>query len=674
MRRDLWTGLALAVITLLVYLPVRNHDFIFYDDPQFITENPQIQSGLSWNTIRYAFTTPVAGNWHPVTTLSHALDCELFGVSPGAQHLVNVLIHAANALLLFLLLQQWVQTASTGEAARLKNPAATAGFLAVPWTALFATLLFALHPLRVESVAWIAERKDVLSGFFFLLTLWFYTRYTQAAAGPNDGRLGDAGAGSGGGATNYTLALVSFGLGLMSKPMLVTVPFVLLLIDFWPLRRLQWPLQKGARPSLPTLLGEKILFLLLAAIDCGITVTVQRHAGAMQVIQHVSLSERLSNAVVSCLRYLGKLFWPADLAIVYPHPARHYLLTDQWPGWQIGAGAAALILISVLAVIQLQRRPYLAVGWFWFVGMLVPVIGLVQVGEQAMADRYTYLPAIGLGIALAWGLNQAITSVSETGNRTIPVWAVATLVVAAGLSCVTEHQLGYWQNTVSLFEHAIAVTADNPSAQFAVGVGLEGQGETSKAMVRYRVAVAIDTNYAKAYYNMGQAFRKTGKWPEATHSYLEAARSNPNDVATQLNLAAALSRMGQPRDALTHFNAALRLEPDSTEGLNNLAWLLSTCADPVVRDGKRAVELAEKACALTNFKMPVFVGTLAAAYAEAGRFGEAVTTAQTAASLAMQTGDSNAASSNQELLKLYAANKPYREEVQNGAVSTNSKP
>ena len=688
MRRELWLGVLLAVLTLGVYWPVRTHDFILYDDPQFITENPQIQSGLSWKTVVYAFTTPIAGNWHPVTSLSHALDCELFGPNPGADHLVNALLHALNGLLLFLLLRQWFLIALTDKcSAQLATtllPESTNSWSVPTWAALFAALLFALHPLRVESVAWIAERKDLLSGLFFFLTLWLYTRYVQLGKRPQEpvSRTGLLRRRSG---FYYFLAVVSFAFGLMSKPMLVTLPFVLLLLDYWPFQRLR---------TLPArVLLEKLPFLLLSIVDCWITLAVQRSAGAMQVIVRVTWLERISNALTSYLRYLGKFFWPADLSIVYPHPAKHYYLRDQWPGWEIAAAALLLVLLSVFCLSQARRRPYLAVGWFWYLGMLVPVIGLVQVGEQAMADRYTYLPLIGPVMALAWWLTELprLTRASswrkvvpvpssnplpnrrpddpptDPGNSTPvalgrPVWNWGIFCATALLlAALTRHQLAFWNNTVTLFGHAIDVTADNPSAQFALGAGLERQGQVRQAIVHYRMAVAIDSHYAKAYYNLGQIFRKTGQWQAAADAYLAAARANPADQATQLNLASVLPQVGRPREAVAHFDQALRTDPNSIEALNNLAWLLATCSDSTVRDGTRAVQLAERGCNLTGYKMPVLLGTLAAAYAEAGRFGDAVTTAQNACALAAQAGDTTVASKNQELLQLYRANKPFRD-------------
>ena len=752
MRRDWLIGVVLAALVLGVYWPVRTHSFVAYDDPQFITENPIVRSGLTWNTVEYAFSRPLAGNWHPLTTLSHALDCELFGINAGAHHLVNAFLHALNAALLFFVLQQltrkWSPRQETGGNAKFPGPVG-GGWPDVKWLNLFVAVVFALHPLRVESVAWIAERKDVLSGFFFLTTLYLYGRFVERkvalhkratdaltthesqrtkaverGAAPEDLSRASGNAQSprtssvvaisaprsagwnrsvtssdskGSPGIWYTLALLSFLLGLMSKPMLVTLPFVLMLLDFWPLERLRACFKipgwgpapgfgvppsggfgvgppKGGTPnqilkqvlsistfksqfsSVKSLFYEKLPFLALSFAASLATLRVQKSSGAMQFLQEITWPDRLSNAVTSYLRYLGKLFWPADLAIVYPHPASHYLLKDAWPGWEIAFGALLLVLISVLCLVQARQRAYLAVGWFWFLGMLVPVIGLVQVGEQAMADRYTYLSMIGPVIALAWWGNEMMKSLRMPAKL---FGLVATLIVLAGL---TRHQLAYWQNTVTLFEHAIAVTADNPSAQFAAGVGLEEEGQTNKAMVRYRVAVAIDPHYAKAYYNMGQVFRKEGNWQAAAQAYIAAARWNPSDVPTQLNLANVLTHLARNAEAIVHYERALELDPNSVEGLNNLAWLLATCPDAKLRGGVRAVQLGERACQLTDFKVPVFLGTLAAAYAEAGRFTDAVGAAQSASTLATEAGDAETATANQKLLELYRAGKAYRED------------
>ncbi len=381
----------------------------------------------------------------------------------------------------------------------------------------------------------------------------------------------------------------------------------------------------------------------------------------MQIIENISWADRLANATTSYVRYLGKFFWPTNLAIVYPHPAKHYFLSDQWPGWEIACAALLLVLITILCFVQARKRPYLLFGWLWFLGTLVPVIGLVQVGEQAMADRYTYIPLIGPAISLICLVAEGV-NFSRWPHTATRYAALAGFLVVASLVLLTRFQLGYWRDTTTLFEHALAVTADNPSAQFALGVGLENQGDIRKAMVRYRVAISIDPQYGKAYYNMGQALRKQGLWREAVDAYLAAIRTMPNNLPAQLNLASALPHLGRNSEAITHFDRALELDPNSLEALNNLAWLLSTCREPQTRNGSRAVELAEHGCALTNSKAPFLLGTLAAAYAEAGRFGDAVLAGEQASARATELGDLALAARNRELVEVYRASKPYRED------------
>jgi tetratricopeptide (TPR) repeat protein len=402
------------------------------------------------------------------------------------------------------------------------------------------------------------------------------------------------------------------------------------------------------------------------------------------------------------------MFWPTDLAAIYPHPASRYYLRDQWPGWEVCTAALLLLAVSALCLLQARRRPHLAVGWFWYLGMMVPVIGLVQAGDQAMADRYTYLPLIGPVLGLVWLLFELARFPSEvvrlkarerlgarqssgsfelrndppdyqrTGarknlaeNRTVFTqhsksalhWAYAALTLLALSACavLTRGQLHYWRDTAALFEHTVDVTADNPDAQFAWGVGLEKGGLLGRAMVCYRAATAICPAYAEAHYNLGQLLRKRGAWREAIQEYLAAIHTNPRCLPAYLNLAGILVASGQTRQAVEQFGEALRIEPDSTEALNNLAWIMAANSDPAVRNGARAVEYAERACQLTQFKQTTIVGTLAAAYAEAGRFADAAATAEKACALAAQNGEQGLLEKNRQLLELYRAGKPYHE-------------
>ncbi len=623
--RKLIICLLLSVVTAAVYWPVRHYDFIYYDDPQFITENEEVRAGLTAHGFRYAFTHPVVGNWHPITTLSQMLDCQLYGVRPGGHHLTNVVLHVANAVLLFLLL-----TRMTGAMGRSAAVAA----------------LFALHPLRVESVAWVSERKDVLCAFFGLLSLISYARFAQCKM-QNAKRKN----------LWYGAALMLFGLGLMSKTMLVTWPFVMLLLDVWPLQRVTGDGWRVSGKDWQRLVIEKLPFFVLSVVFSVITVLVQKGAGAISGIGQIGIADRLTNATMSYVRYLGNTVWPVKLAVIYPHPAGYYATAERWAGWQVGLAAIGLLVISVWCLRLLWSRPYLAVGWFWYLGTMLPVIGLVQVGEQAMADRYTYIPLIGPVISLVWGIADFSKRWSFRGTL---LWAVTGLLLVVG-TVATRHQVAYWENTVRLFERTLAVTSANPSAHFAVGVGLEKDGEIEAAVGQYRAAIAIDPGYQKAHYNLGQLFRKQERWTEAATHYRAALTANPADVPSHLNLAAVLQSLNQASEAVVEFEEALRLDPDSIEALNNLAWILATSDEDKIRDGARAVSFGEKACALSNENLPTVVGTLAAAYAEAGRFVDAVKAGERARDLAARVGQADLAQRNEDFLELYRAQKPYHD-------------
>jgi Flp pilus assembly protein TadD len=671
MRRVLPICLVLFASTFVLYWPVRNHDFVDFDDPSFITHNPAIKEGFTRESLRYAFTTPLVGNWHPITTLSHELDCQLFGTKPGPQHLVSATIHALNAVMLFLALY-----AMTG----------------APWRCAAVAAIFALHPLRVESVAWIAERKDVVSAFFFFATIWAYAKYAAAKfeisklPPPSDS---DAASEPNSQSKNpstlhasrtthhaflfYFLALLLFALGLMSKPMLVTVPFVLLLLDIWPLRRAQigkfilFGQKRFGRTGvqqprmLRPLLVEKAPFFALSAASSVITLRLQK--GELGQGTEISLDARLLNAIVSYCRYLGKFVWPTRLSIQYPHPVTSYDPASVWPMWAIGTGAFALLTVSILCLWQVRSRPYLAVGWFWFLGTLIPVIGLVQVGEQAMADRYTYIPLIGPTLSLVWLFSDLFVSITaKREGRSYAVEAsigVLLLGVYLAESAITRRQLKHWENTVSLFTHALEVTPNNPGVEVSLGVGLENQGRPEEAMPHYRHAIEVNPSYFIAHYNLAQLLKRDGKWAEAAEHYAAVTALKPNDVPAHYNLALALQQLGRYGEAIQRYEETLKLAPDFVEALNNLAWLLATNPDPALRDGPRAVQLAERACQLTDYRQTLVVGTLAAAYAEAGRWPEAVATAEKACALAEAAGQQNLLERNQELLKLYRAGKTY---------------
>ena len=450
-KRLLCICLFLAVSTLVVYWPITRHEFVNYDDTDYVTANPLVQAGFTAKGLVWAWQSEVARIWHPLTMLSHMLDCQLYGLKPGWHHLTSLLFHIANTVLLFLLL--WKMTGAV-------------------WRSGFVAALFALHPLHVESVAWVAERKDVLSTFWFLLTLWAYSRYAEGqerkpeGRSPKaEGRLKSEGRDPGRRSPSrchrfgyYWLALGLFALGLMSKPMLVTLPFVLLLLDYWPLRRfeVQGPKSKAQSPAAPSalpphasrithhasrnillcLLLEKTPFLLLTAVSCIVTFRVQQSGGAMLDMSNLPIGARVGNALMSYVRYLGKMAWPEGLAPLY-------LRKTPWPAWEVGLAALALVASSAAAIRLVRRRPYLAVGWFWYVGTLIPVIGLVQVGMQTMADRYTYIPLIGISIILAWG------SWDLADRFRTPVAGVGfgTAVMLAACMILTRMQVSYWQDS-----------------------------------------------------------------------------------------------------------------------------------------------------------------------------------------------------------------------------------
>jgi len=650
MRLKIFICLLLAGVTLAIYWPVRHYGIVYFDDPLFTTDNAMVKSGLNWHSLAWALSSVVVANWHPVTSLSFVLDNQWFGANPGAEHVVNVLFHTASAVLLFLVLQR-----ITG----------------CIWRSTVVAAIFAWHPLRVESVAWISERKDVLSVFFMMLTLLFYTRFAQTTSlrtGTLDAKSGDEGSGVWRlGSGDYWLALVFFALGLMSKPMLVTLPFVLLLLDYWPLRRVTgdtWQvtsdkksipqLRKGAWPSWGVtaaagkrLVLEKWPFFLLSAIFSGLTYWIQKNYAAVMSLNTLGWEDRISNAVTSYLQYLAKLFWPTKLAVIYPYPKSH-------DGVEVWLMALLLLAISALCVCQFFRRPYLATGWFWYLGTMVPVIGLVQVGEQAMADRYTYIPLIGPVISLVW------LGAEFFQSRKFFLVAVSTVTLIACIG-LTNRQLQFWRDTVVLAGHNVAVTPQNASAYFMLGLGLEHAGETNRAIPCYRVATAIFPGNIEAHRNLAYLLRRQDHLAAAEEEYNTLLAMNPDDLATQLGLADIFNHLGRPDKAVSHFSEALRIKPDSTEAMNNLAWTLATSPDTNVRDGKRAVELAKRACTLTDFKQTIFVGTLAAAYAEAGRFDDAIATAKKACALATVAGETDLLRRNQELLVLYRAHQPYRE-------------
>jgi protein O-mannosyl-transferase len=901
----LLAGLVLGLGTLALYWPVLHCGFINYDDNRYVTANPRVLAGLTPESLRWAFQAGYGSNWHPLTWLSHMLDCQLFGRHAGAHHLVSVGFHIVNTLLLFGVLRQM-----TGAI----------------WRSAFVAALFAWHPAHVESVAWVAERKDVLSTFFFLLTLWAYAKYVEQSKGP--GRFGDkvmdkvmdkvgpdqplvSGLWSVVCGPHsvvrspwslYSLALLCFLLGLMSKPMLVTLPLVLLLMDYWPLRRFEVPATAQKVSVFRRLFWEKLPFFALSIVSSMITLLAQKRGGSVIPLEVLSFDSRCFNALVSYLRYVGKLIWPRNLSVIYPY-------VYEWPLWFVALAAVVLLTVTFLALRLRRQAPYLAVGWFWYLGTLVPVIGFVQVGEQAMADRYMYIPSIGFFLMLAWAIPELVAK--------WPGWRFAIAFTGALLlatcSVVTHAQLRYWRDSRTLFEHAIAITQNNAVAQDNLGIELMDKGSPKDAIPHFEIALQISPNYSLAHNNLGVALARMGRFDEAITHYRAAMTLHPEDAEVHFNLANALNPgfvgrlatggpvqnnrpdVGEarehykvaltldanfvnahinwgnlelaegnreaalahyqdairiaPRDALAHFDsgnvlaqmgktndaiasfaraveiqpgnpeghfrlanlladqgnlelaiahyksvveltpshfvawnnlgsalarqgkleeasrrfseairlnpdyvearvnlgktlesqgrleeataqylealrlepdvpevhrsvalaleqqrkteaavfhfaeaarlkpedstaqyelaiamvkngrsdlavesfrAALRLKPDWVQALNNLAWILATHANAEIRNGSQAIELAQRACELTGYKEPRVIGTLDAAYAEAGRFQEAITTAKKTRELALAAGKQDLAGTAQARLEMYQRGTPFR--------------
>jgi Flp pilus assembly protein TadD len=533
-ERNLSVCLLLIVVTLVVYGQVWNHDFISVDDPQYITQNPQVAGGLTWRGVVWAFTTGHEANWHPLTWLSHMLDVELWGLQSGPHHLTNVVLHVANTLLLFGLLQR--MTGQTGRSAVV-------------------AALFALHPLHVESVAWAAERKDVLSTLFWMLALWGYVAYARKP------RLG-----------RYLRVVLLLALGLTAKPMLVTLPFVLLLLDYWPLGRLSVGAGSGDRSSSAPfidpraalkLVWEKLPLLALTVASSIVTFVVQHRGGAVVQVDTLSLGRRVANALVSYVAYIGKMFWPTRLAALYPYP-------ESLPvSWVIGS-ILGLIGVSVVVMWAGRRHPYLPVGWLWYLGTLVPVIGLVQVGVQPMADRYTYVPLIGLFVILAWGIPEFLAR--------WPYRRVA-LPIAAGLALVActiiaSHQVRYWKSSLALWAHTVDVTNENYLARFNLAVFLAQSGRSDEAIAQYAEVLRIRPYYVAAHNNLGFVLASVGRLDEAMAHYAEALRIFPGYVEARNNLGAALAAQGRVDEAIKEFREAVRIAPVDAESHYNLAALL----------------------------------------------------------------------------------------------------
>ncbi len=642
MWRDAIIGVVLVLAVAAAYWPVSGAGFVELDDPAYVSRNEQVAAGLTWDAFRWAFTQTIGGNWNPLTWLSHMLDGQLFGLQPRGHHLTSVGLHAVNAVLLFLVLRRMT---------------------AARWASAMAAGLFALHPLHVESVAWVSERKDVLSALFWMLTMWAYVRYAERP-----------------GISRYIPVFVFLALGLMAKPMLVTLPFVLLLLDYWPLKR------AGAGPffsrAARRLVLEKVpLFVLVAGFSVAAYV-IQQRAGAMEFAEKAPLPVRCANALAAYACYLGKMIWPAHLAAFYPYRMDR-------PLWQPLGAAAILAAVTALAVWQVRRRPFLAVGWFWYLGTLVPVIGLVQIGEQSMADRFTYVPLIGVFIALVWLVADALAPWRRRAIVLAPAGAAA--LVACGI--LTARQAETWTNSRTLFEHALAVTTDNAIAHCNLGNALLAEGNPREAWRHYAEAVRLKPDYPAARNNLGAMLTSAGRYDEAAAEYREALRLCPTLADVWQNWGFLLLMQGRTEEAIARLREALRLAPDHIDAHKNLgialvrqrkyaealghlrgarareggsapilghiAWILAAAPEPALRNPAEAVRLAERALDLSGGRDPAVIDVLGAAYASCGRFAEAAAAARRAAEVAEGAGLRDLAAEVRARLALYEAGRPY---------------
>jgi protein O-mannosyl-transferase len=688
-------SLLLLALVVWVFLPSLRNGFVNYDDNLYVTDNLQVQAGLTWPGVVWAFARlHGAGTyWHPLTWASHMVDCQLYGLRPWGHHLTNLLLHAANTLMVFLVFRR--MTGAT-------------------WRCAFLAALFALHPLQVDTVAWVAERKNLLSTLFWLLTTWAYVRYTQKRPSAEvrtlkvqppspatDNRRSTL---------DYLLALLFFACGLLCKPVLVTLPFVLLLLDYWPLQRFEPVTTRAACSALARLIWEKAPLFLLAAVSSLITLMAHHSLGMLDPASRPPMGMRVENAVVSYIRYLGKTIWPFDLAVFYPYP-------DAWPIPKVILCGLLLLAVSALAVRAARSHPYVFVGWFWFVGVLVPFIGLIQVGAQAMADRFMYVPVLGLCTLSIWGAAELTSGWPHRQTVLAIVGSVAVTACALAAHC----QLKHWKNSLTLFSHAIAVTRNNALAECNLASALGAQGHPKEAIAHLREALRLYPPYAEAHVNLGVALVKEGKTEEGIENYRAAIESRPNyaqahrllagalalehknDEAKQEFLEAlrlkpdypeaharlghllllqgaqeqgllhlyeairirddcenghyylggALARQGRIREAVVHFRAAIRVQPDHVAALNDLAWILATERAPGVRDVSEAIRLARHACEVSTRTNAACLDTLGTAFSEAGRYAAAIQVTQEAANIAAAAGQEELARQIQSHLQFY---------------------
>ena len=523
-RTRIAVALAIALLSLTVFWPVTTFDFVNYDDLEFVAENPHVATGLNAENVEWAFAHPYTATGGPLTWISHMLDVEMFGMDAGKHHATSLVLHLCNTVLLLALL--WRMTGAFGPSA-------------------VAAVLFAIHPLHVESVAWVSERKDVLSTLFWLLTIRAYVSYVKRPAW-----------------RRYAAVVACFTLGLLSKPMVATLPFVLLLLDVWPLAR--WRLDDGFWKSARSLALEKLPLFALAAVSMGLTLLAQQHIGAVAAVETLPLQIRLSNAAVSYFAYLGKAFWPAGLVPFYPY-------RESLPAGIVVASAAGLVALTAAAFVVARRAPYVTVGWLWYVGTLVPVIGIVQIGGHAMADRFTYIPLIGVFILIAWG---GAALVARIRLPAAVVAGTAALIVVA-FSVVARAQVLHWKNGVTLWQHTTQVSPDNARAHANLGVALAREGERGAAIAEYQEALRLDPRSAETHNNLALVFVDEGKPENALEHYLEAVRLKPDYANAHTNLANLLDDRGRTAEAIAHYREAIRLDPDHALARMNLAIALA---------------------------------------------------------------------------------------------------
>ncbi len=571
---------SIAVATLVAYEPIRHNYFVSYDDDLYM-KNPAVTGGITGDSINLAFTKFYAANWHPLTWLSHMLDYQLFGLNPTGHHLVSVAIHIVNALLLF-----WI----------LKNITGTM------WASAFVAAVFALHPLQVESVAWIAERKTVLSGLFWLLTMAAYIHYVRK---PGFGR--------------YLVVLLVFGLCIMTKPIVITLPLVLLLLDYWPLERIRVRKTEDRRQrtqdrggtSTGQLILEKIPLLAMSAILGVLTVIAQQSGGAISTLDKFPLDDRIANAVVSYVKYIGKLVWPSDLAVFYP--PSHSNLSNA----TTAICAFIFIVISAISIYIGRRKKYIAVGWLWFAGTLVPMIGLVQVGDQAMANRYMYLPMLGLLIIIALAGKELIGKLPQLKT----VAAITGVTAILSLLILTQMQVRHWRNSITLFEYALSVTEDNAITENSYACALFNEDRLDEAEQHFGNALRINPEFDTALIHLARIYLKEGRYDEAVSIYEELIKRNHKTAELYYNLAMALRMQEKYTDSIKYFNKSLELNPNDAE-----------CLD-----------------------------ALASSFAAAGRFAEAKATAEKALKLARETGQNDLAVAIENRIKLYEAGQSHRD-------------